>query len=134
MQIVVHYLYMKNKNTWYGIGGIVIGVLVMLPFTHNTPNPKTSMHQMPDGTMMAGNDMASMMHDMNASLTGKTGDAFDKAFLSEMIVHHQGAVEMAQQVLKNSKRPELIKLANDIIKAQNGEIRMMQDWQKTWFK
>lgn len=113
-----------------------MGILIMLPFTHNFSNTKTSMHQMPDGTMMAdnGNDMASMMHDMNASLTGKTGDAFDKAFLSEMIVHHQGAVEMAQQVLTNSKRPELIQLANDIIKAQNGEIHMMQDWQKAWFK
>lgn len=125
---------MKNKNIIYGIGGIIIGLLVMLPFSHNILNTKTSMHQMPDNTMMAGNDMASMMHDMNASLTGKAGDAFDKAFLSEMIVHHLGAVEMAEQVLVKSKRPELISLANDIIKAQNDEIRMMQDWQKSWFK
>jgi uncharacterized protein (DUF305 family) len=79
-------------------------------------------------------DMKSMMQDMNAGLVGKTGDEFDKAFLSEMIVHHQGAVEMAQVVLKNSKRPELIKLANDIIAAQTKEIDMMKGWQTQWFK
>ena len=47
------------------------------------------MHRMPDGTMMGGNsqmDMNSMMQGMMAGLNGKTGDDFDKAFLSEMIV------------------------------------------------
>jgi uncharacterized protein (DUF305 family) len=78
--------------------------------------------------------MDGMMMDMMSGLSGKTGDSFDQAFLSEMIVHHQGAVEMAQSVLKNSKRPELIKLANDIISAQNKEIDMMKGWQGVWFK
>lgn len=93
-------------------------------------------HQMPDGSMMNnnGSSMQTMMHDMNAALVGKTGDDFDKAFLSEMIIHHAGAVEMAQAVLKNSKRPELIKLANDIISAQTTEINMMKNWQTVWFK
>lgn len=93
-------------------------------------------HRMPDGSIMSndGNSMASMMHDMNKALEGKTGDAFDQAFLSEMIVHHLGAVSMAQQVLKVSKKPELLKLANDIITAQNKEIEMMRGWQKMWGK
>jgi uncharacterized protein (DUF305 family) len=98
-------------------------------------NSNSMNHTMPDGTIMSNNhttDMASMMHDMNKNLEGKTGDAFDQAFLSEMIVHHQGAVDMAEQVLKVSKRPELIKLANDIISAQNKEIEMMQNWQSAW--
>lgn len=68
------------------------------------------------------------------SLEGKTGDAFDQAFLKEMIVHHEGAVVMAQQVLATSKRPELIKLANDIISAQTKEIAQMKEWQKAWFR
>ncbi len=94
------------------------------------------MHQMPNGQMMMNNamDMDEMMKGMSASLEGKTGDAFDQAFLKEMIVHHEGAVVMAKQVLATSKRPELIKLANDIITAQTGEIKMMGDWQKAWFK
>jgi uncharacterized protein (DUF305 family) len=98
-------------------------------------------HQMPDGSFMSNNpdtknenSMSQMMHDMNMALVGKSGDAFDKVFLEEMIVHHQGAVEMAELVLKVSKRPELLKLANDIIKAQNTEITQMQTWQSEWFK
>jgi len=51
-----------------------------------------------------------------------------------MVIHHQGAIDMANQVLKTSKRPELIQLANDIITAQTKEIDMMQAWKKTWFK
>jgi uncharacterized protein (DUF305 family) len=130
---------MKNKNIWYGVGGFIIGIFVMVIITKIHPNLENDMatnHQIPDGSMMAnnGNDMASMMHDMNAGLQGKKGDAFDKAFLSEMIIHHQGAVEMAQAVLKTSKRPELLNLAKNIISAQNGEITMMQQWQTTWFK
>jgi uncharacterized protein (DUF305 family) len=78
--------------------------------------------------------MEVMMKGMMAGLEGKTGLAFDQAFLSEMIIHHQGAVNMAKQVLATSKRPELIKLANEIIAAQTKEIEMMKKWQTEWVK
>ncbi len=133
---------MKNTNLMQLFIGLIIGVLATVGIysikesKHNYAKNNSSSHMMPDGTMMnnVGMDMESQMHGMTMSLEGKTGDAFDKEFLSQMIVHHQGAVDMAQMVLKTSKRPELIKLANDIITAQNGEIKMMQDWQKMWFK
>ena len=115
--------------------GITIGWLVRGNNSHTMMT--NSMHRMPDGSMMnnSGNQtMDGMMMDMMSGLAGKTGDAFDQAFLSEMIVHHQGAVDMARAVLTSSKRPELIKLANDIIAAQTKEIGMMQAWQKEWFK
>lgn len=98
-------------------------------------NRSSTLHQMPDGTMMKndGTSMHSMMDGMMMGLEGKTGDAFDKAFLSEMIVHHEGAVEMAKAVLATSKRTELIKLANDIITAQTKEIAQMKSWSATWF-
>jgi uncharacterized protein (DUF305 family) len=139
---------MKNINTsvLYGIIGFLIGIILTGSFCLMNNNKrdwdkkdysgKMMMHKMPDGTMMnnVGMDMHSMMDGMMATLEGKTGDEFDKAFLSEMIVHHQGAVDMAQAVLDTSKKPELIKLANEIISAQTKEIKMMQDWQKAWFK
>lgn len=139
---------MKNINTsvLYGIIGFLIGIILTGSFCLMNNNKrdwdkkdysgKMMMHKMPDGTMMndVGMDMHSMMDGMMATLDGKTGDEFDKAFLSEMIVHHQGAVDMAQAVLDTSKKPELIKLANEIITAQTKEIKMMQDWQKAWFK
>ena len=74
------------------------------------------------------------MDDMMMNLDGKIGDAFDKAFLSEMIIHHQGAVVMADAALKASKRPEIIKLSKEIISAQNKEVQMMKAWQIAWFK
>jgi len=139
---------MKNNTTLlYVIIALLGGILLICLYCtmnsntqmmggYRTSKSNGMMHQMPDGTMMGGNkqmDMNSMMSAMMAGLNGKKGDEFDKAFLSEMIVHHQGAVVMAQAVLKNSKRPELIKLANDIISAQTGEITMMKGWQKAWF-
>lgn len=74
-----------------------------------------------------------MMTSMNADLEGKKGDDFDKAFLAEMIVHHQGAVQMAEQALTNAKHEEIRNLAFGIISAQNKEIGEMQAWQKSWY-
>jgi uncharacterized protein (DUF305 family) len=110
----------KNKKIAYVCMGFVAGVLVT------------------GGVFLLSNkdkevNMSHSMDGMTSALHGKNGDVFDKEFLSEMIVHHQGAVEMAQMVLAVSKRPELTKLANEIIFAQTKEIEMMKDWQKAWF-
>jgi uncharacterized protein (DUF305 family) len=126
---------MKDKII-FGVLGLILGILLAVVFTPtNSSQVRELTHQMPDGTVMRNSgDMSSMMMEMSAGLRGKTGDEFDKEFLAEMIVHHQGAVDMAKQVLATSKRPELLKLADDIITAQTGEIQMMKNWQKEWFK
>lgn len=126
---------MENKNIIYVAVALIIGILVGY-LMWGTKDEERSMHMMSDGTMMHDEDMSmdATMHDMMSELEGKKGNEFDKAFLSEMIVHHEGAVVMAQAVLENSKRPELIKLANDIIKAQTSEIEMMKNWLASWFK
>ena len=56
-----------------------------------------------------------------------TGNA-DVDFVRGMIAHHQGAIDMARVELEHGKDPALRKLAEDIISAQEGEIRMMEDW------
>ena len=86
---------------------------------------------------MMGHDMGSMEHDMVAMtdrMRGKTGDELDKIFLEDMITHHQGAVEMAQILVKETKRPELQKMGADIIRVQNTEIAQMKQWLDQWFK
>lgn len=94
-------------------------------------------HMMPDGTVMGGpmsdDMMESMMMDMTGRLVGKTGDELDRVFLEDMIVHHQGAVDMSNELLKRTTRPEMIKFANDIISAQTQEIEMQKMWLKDWF-
>lgn len=125
---------MKNEYL-YGVIGLLVGIVVTGGFY--SMNGAGGMHKMPSGHMMSDNDMMNMEHQMDAmsaSLKGKTGDDFDKEFLSQMIVHHVGAVDMAQMVLTTSKRPELIKLANEIISAQEKEIAQMKEWQKAWFE
>jgi uncharacterized protein (DUF305 family) len=52
----------------------------------------------------------------------------DVDFAKGMIPHHQGAVEMAKIELEFGKDPELRKLAEDIIKAQETEIAFMNAW------
>jgi uncharacterized protein (DUF305 family) len=51
-----------------------------------------------------------------------------KAFAKGMIAHHEGAIAMAETELKYGKDPEMRKLAQDIIKAQKGEIEQMNKW------
>lgn len=81
----------------------------------------------------ANGGMQGAMQGMMAGLDGKTGDDFDKAFLSEMIMHHQGAVDMAQLALTNAKHQEIKDLAKNIIDAQNKEIADMKKWQGSWY-
>ena len=96
---------------------------------------KMGWHRMSDGKMMddASMGMHDMMGDMMAELTGKTGDEFDKAFLAEMIVHHEGAVDMAEAALTSAKHTEIKKMAEAIISAQTTEIEQMKGWQKSWY-
>ena len=65
------------------------------------------------------------MHmDMNVPLTG---DA-DRDFAQSMIPHHQGAIDMARIVLEHGKDPELRKLAEAVVSAQEGEIAELKEW------
>ena len=62
-----------------------------------------------------------------------SGDEFDKAFLEEMIAHHQMALEMAEMELQMGADPELRAMAEKIIADQQAEIELMQGWLDEWF-
>jgi uncharacterized protein (DUF305 family) len=97
--------------------------------------PEQDEHMMGNGMLMHNSSMGmgGAMDEMMEGLAGKTRDEFDKAFLSEMIMHHEGAVEMAKAALKNAQHEEIKQMANAIISAQTTEIKQMQDWQKAWY-
>lgn len=71
-----------------------------------------------------------MNHNMDL---GPADANYDLRFIDGMIPHHQGAIVMAQEALQKSKRPEIKKLANEIIKAQDKEIAELKQWRKIWY-
>lgn len=71
--------------------------------------------------------------DHSAMSLGPADVGYDLRFIDGMVPHHEGAVAMAKEVLAKSQRPELKKLANDVIAAQNQEIEQMQKWRKAWY-
>lgn len=83
--------------------------------------------------MMGGNSMHMGMMGDESDITRLTEtDDFDKAFVEEMIPHHQMAVMMAQMLKNGTDRPEMKKLADEIITAQTREIDEMRDWYTEW--
>lgn len=79
-----------------------------------------------DPNSKTGNEqaMATMMKNMAVPYTG---DA-DVDFLKSMIPHHQGAIDMAKVALQFAKDPVVLKLVQDVITAQEGEIAFMTGW------
>jgi len=81
-----------------------------------------------------------MMGQMRGGMMGNNTDTtslentsnFDKAFIEEMIPHHQMAVMMANMLLQGTTRPEMKELAQNIITAQTKEINEMRQWYKNW--
>lgn len=72
------------------------------------------------------NEPMAKMHK-NMMAVKPTGNV-DADFVKGMIPHHQGAIDMAKIELEKGKDPAIRKMAEDIIKAQEKEIAVMQQW------
>lgn len=131
----------------YGIIGLLSGILIAILFStsvvnSNNTNMMSMMGFRANQNMMQGKNemmgeanrhgMGSSMDEMMESLSGKTGDDFDSAFIDVMIIHHQGAIEMAKEAQTSATHQEIKDLADDIISAQTKEIEMMREWKKQW--
>jgi uncharacterized protein (DUF305 family) len=60
-------------------------------------------------------------------------DPFDKAFIDNMVPHHESAIEMAQVVLEESENPQIREIAGAIVDAQEREIEQMRSWRDEWY-
>jgi uncharacterized protein (DUF305 family) len=119
---------MVNKTLVAGIVGFLLGGLLVSIAATTFDKPKDTTTAVPNPSSMSSMSMS----DMTANLKGKTGDEYDKAFIAEMIAHHEGAVAMAKLSANNAKHDELKKLSEDIIIAQEKEISNMKQWQVDW--
>ncbi|KQQ31711.1 hypothetical protein ASF53_03205 [Methylobacterium sp. Leaf123] len=92
-------------------------------------------HGQPEAKAAAGDSAATkafrdadarMHRDMDIRYTNDV----DLDFVRGMIPHHRGAIDMAKIALEHSKDPEIRKLAEDIVKAQDTEIAQMEAFLK----
>ena len=115
--------------------GVALALLLALPAfaqDHST-------HQMMDGsTMQTGEPkgdqgpsskaFAEVNAKMHAGMDIEFSGNADVDFARGMIAHHQGAIDMAKIELEYGTDPAMRKLAEEVIKAQEGEIEMMKAW------
>jgi uncharacterized protein (DUF305 family) len=80
---------------------------------------------------------AQMDHSMGSAfmkvLENASGKTFDISWMSQMIEHHKGALEMANSVLKDGKDARVKKAAQNIVSAQSKEIKALTGWLKSWY-
>lgn len=96
----------------------------------NVPSGSNVMNQ--HGMMQGGRMHMGMMGNETDMTRLEVASDFDKAFIEEMIPHHQMAVMMANMLKSQTQRPEMEKLADDIINAQTKEIEEMRQWYQDW--
>lgn len=59
-------------------------------------------------------------------LKSASGESLDRMFLSGMIEHHRGAIEMAEMEIDEGESEDAIALAEDIVQAQRSEVEELQ--------
>ena len=78
------------------------------------------------GRMTPGAGMMMSEMDMSALEDASGADA-ERVFLEEMIVHHEGAIQMSRALLEAGSNPDARVLAEEIIVDQTDEITLMRD-------
>ncbi|OUL19376.1 DUF305 domain-containing protein [Nostoc sp. RF31YmG] len=128
------------KNNFLALSLIAIASFSGSVLTACSTTEPQNRSQAPNATTTATDtsDKQPMNHDsgMHHSMAMDLGAAdvnYDLRFIDAMIPHHQGATLMAKEAQQKSKRPEIKKLAGDIIKAQNQEISQMKNWRTAWY-
>ncbi len=110
---------METKPLLCGLIGFILGGLLVSVAATTFDTPQTTKDTM-------------AMSEMTDSLRPLSGDAFDEAFIINMIHHHEGAVDMAKLAEKQAKHQEIKDMSALIISAQQSEIEMMRKWQQEW--
>lgn len=93
--------------------------------------PSALIMEMP-GMKMGPDKMKASSHD--EEMKAMMGNDFDLHFIDMMIPHHEGAVAMAKDALQKAQHPEIKTMSNDVIRAQEAEIKQMKNWKSKWSK
>jgi hypothetical protein len=110
-----------------GPGGMMGGPGGMMGMM-GAPGPHGMMHREEGPTDPVAAAFAAINRRMHRDMVVEPGTSPDAAFAKAMIAHHQGAIDMAKVVLGFGKDPEIRKLAEVIIAAQEQEIATLRQW------
>ncbi|WP_238325095.1 DUF305 domain-containing protein, partial [Rhodococcoides fascians] len=88
------------------------------------PAPSADMDQMGGMDHSSGSGMMTAQ-DMDA-LMAASGPEFDRQWLTMMIAHHTGAIEMANTEIADGSNPDALEMARAIVATQQQEIETMQ--------
>ena len=140
---------MSSMPSMSGMPGMDHGGMSGMPGMNETPGmsgtPTTTTMPMPSGSIMpSGSMMPGMpgmddmpgMGDMSGmdgmmspaqmdTLKNAQGVQASKLFLTGMVTHHEGALTMAQDEVKNGQSPAAVALAKSILESQQTEIDTM---------
>ncbi|MDQ5962256.1 MAG: hypothetical protein QG653_63 [Patescibacteria group bacterium] len=107
---------MNNKSLYLSSGLFIIGLIFGIGVGYYlTPQYQTS------------------MYEKNAMTLGRADRTFDLRYVNTMISHHRGAILLAEQLQKNTVRPELKVLAEEILKNEPVAIAELYAWKKEWY-
>lgn len=103
-------------SLYLAVGLVVVGTVLGIAFGYYlTPEYKISMYD---------------KNTMNLGLADRT---FDLRYINAMIAHHRGAMLLAEQLGKNTARPEMQALAQDILNDEPKAIAELYSWKKEWY-
>lgn len=105
--------------------GVGIGAAVWAGGDHSS-----AMDDSASAVMDGAND-STMGH--GSSSARASGMMSERAFLEQMVPHHQSAIEMARLALDKAQHPQVRRLAREIISTQEKEIAEMKAWHREWF-
>lgn len=95
---------------------VVIGIIIGIAFGYYlTPEYKAA------------------MYEKNSMSLGRADRTFDLRYINTMIAHHRGAMLLAEQLGKNTTRPELKGLSENILKDEPKAIDELYAWKKEWY-
>lgn len=94
----------------------LIGLAILVSCANASVNPP------------APTEMDHGAHDMQSAPVTS-----DLAYIDGMIVHHQGAIEMAREALAQAESNDVKQLATQIINAQEAEVMQLNVWRESWY-
>ena len=82
----------------------------------------------PAGPTAGDRAFAASEAEMHRLMAAASGETVDQAYIAKMTAHHQGAVAMAEVALRDSRDPEVRRMAQAVIDTQTREIAEMRAW------